>query len=157
MCAYFYMFKFQSPSKYSPFDVIHILRCFFHCSKQFWTCWFWCLLVLLPFLFHLFHISKMFPFEDFISSEKQKKVTQDKIGWIGRVKHRGLAVFGQKRLNTQFSMGRCTCKSPIVKRANVLSLQKKFTECERSLSQCKKAYIHIYVCFFCLISLPSFI
>ena len=32
---YSYMFKLQSPSKYSLFDVIHLPRHFFHCSKQF--------------------------------------------------------------------------------------------------------------------------
>ena len=34
-CLYSYMFKFQSPSKYSLFDAIHLLRQCFHCSKQF--------------------------------------------------------------------------------------------------------------------------
>ena len=29
LCIYPYMFKLQSPSKYSPFDAIHLLRCFF--------------------------------------------------------------------------------------------------------------------------------
>ena len=38
--------------------------------------------------------------------------------------HGGHAVFGQKLLNIQGSVGRCTHKSPIMKRANVLSLQK---------------------------------
>ena len=33
--TYSYMFKFQSPSKYSLFDAIHLLRQCFHCSKQF--------------------------------------------------------------------------------------------------------------------------
>ena len=28
MCIYSYMFKVQSPSKYSPFDAIHLLRLF---------------------------------------------------------------------------------------------------------------------------------
>ena len=32
---YLYMFKLQSPSKYSPSDAIHLSRYFFHCSKQF--------------------------------------------------------------------------------------------------------------------------
>ena len=27
--VYPFMFKLQSPSKYSPFDAIHLLRCFF--------------------------------------------------------------------------------------------------------------------------------
>ena len=43
------MFKLQSLSKYSPFDVIHLLRCFSIAQNSFWTCQFWCLLVLLPF------------------------------------------------------------------------------------------------------------
>ena len=29
------MVKFQSPSKYSPFDLIHLSRYVFYCSKQF--------------------------------------------------------------------------------------------------------------------------
>ena len=29
MCIYSYMFKLQSPSKYSPFDATHLSRCFF--------------------------------------------------------------------------------------------------------------------------------
>ena len=32
--TYSYMFKLQSPSKYSPFDAIYLLRCFFHRSQQ---------------------------------------------------------------------------------------------------------------------------
>ena len=35
LCIYPYMFKLQSPSNYSPFDTIHLSRCFFHCSKPF--------------------------------------------------------------------------------------------------------------------------
>ena len=37
------------------------------------------------------------------------------------------AVFGQKLLNSQCSVGRCAHKSPIMKWANVFS-KKKFTE-----------------------------
>ena len=37
------MFKLQSPSKCSPFDAIHLLSRFSHCSKQFlnfpWLVW----------------------------------------------------------------------------------------------------------------------
>ena len=36
----------------------------------------------------------------------------------------GHAVFVQKLLNAQSSVGKCTCKSPIIKLANVLNLQK---------------------------------
>ena len=93
-------------------------------QNSFWTRCFWCLLVLLPCLFvclcHLFHISKTFPFD-----RKKNKVPWGEIGWIRRVGHGGHAVFHQKLLNTQRSVGRCACKSPIMKWANTLkSLQK---------------------------------
>ena len=42
------MFKLQSPSKYSPW-------CFSTAQNSFWTCQFWCLLVLLPFVSPLPH------------------------------------------------------------------------------------------------------
>ena len=44
LCLYSYMFKIQSPSKYSPLNAIHILKLFFHCSKQFLNS-----LILMPF------------------------------------------------------------------------------------------------------------
>ena len=37
VCIHSYMLKLQLPSKYSPFDAIHISRCFFYCSKQFFN------------------------------------------------------------------------------------------------------------------------
>ena len=33
LCIYSYMFILQSPSKCSPFDAIHLFRCFFQWSK----------------------------------------------------------------------------------------------------------------------------
>ena len=55
-------------------------------------------------------ISKMFPFEDFFHPGKQKTIVfWGDIGWIGRVGHRGHAIFGQKLMNTQHGVGRCTC------------------------------------------------
>ena len=62
----------------------------------------------------------MFPFEDFFHPGKIKKVAQDKIRLIGRVELGGHAVFGQKLLNTQCSVGRCARKSPIMKWASGL-------------------------------------
>ena len=44
LCIYSYMFKLQSPSKYSPLDAMHLSRCFFHGSKQFLN-----LQILMPF------------------------------------------------------------------------------------------------------------
>ena len=34
LCIYSYMFKLQSPSKYSPFDAIHLLRHFFSTAQN---------------------------------------------------------------------------------------------------------------------------
>ena len=49
---------------------------------------------------------------------------------------RGHAIFGQKLLNTQHSVGRCTYKSPIMKWAKMLKeSSKKFTEAKCNLSQ----------------------
>ena len=47
-------------------------RDIFPLLQSFWTCQFWCLLkCFCRFLFHLFHISKMFPFEVFFHQRKQ--------------------------------------------------------------------------------------
>ena len=125
LCIYSYMFKLQSPSKYGPCDATHLLRLFSHCSKQFWTRWFGCFLVLLPFfvspLPHWQNVSHW----GLCSFRETKKVTWGEIGWIGRVGHGGHAVFGQKLLNTQCGVGRCTCKSPIMKCANTLKESSK--------------------------------
>ena len=68
LCISSYIFKLQPPSKYSPIDVIIPSRWFFHCSKQFLS-----LSILMPFnasAIVLFHIRKMFPFEEFIHPGK---------------------------------------------------------------------------------------
>ena len=75
LCIYPYMFKLQSPSKYSALDATHLLRCVFHCSKQFLNS---SILMLFGasaifFLFHLFQIGKTFPFENFFHLGKPKK------------------------------------------------------------------------------------
>ena len=120
------MFKPQSSSKYSPFYAKHLLRHFFHCSKQFLNS-----SILMPFsssavfLCHLFHISKMFPFENFFHPGKQQKCCSGKIGWIGRVATGVMLFFNQKLLNTQHGVGRCAWKSPIMKWANELKESSK--------------------------------
>ena len=119
------MLKLQSPSKYSPFDAIHLSRCFFHCSKQFLN-----LLTLMPFSASAIFVPSLpcwqnFPFEDIFHAQKHKKVAPGEVGWIGRVEHRPCAVFGQKLLNTQHSMGRCAHKSPIMKWAKSLKESSK--------------------------------
>ena len=78
---YSHMFKLQSPSKYSPFDGIHLSRFFFYCSSQFLnSSIFMSFSASAMFWFHLFHISKTFPFEDFFHQENKKKVAQCKMG-----------------------------------------------------------------------------
>ena len=69
------MFKLQSPSKYSPFDAMHLSRRFFSTApKQLLD-----LLILMPFsasavfCFTSSHVSKLFPFEDFFSSGETKQ------------------------------------------------------------------------------------
>ena len=125
LCIYSYM-VIQLPSKFCPCDVIHLSRLFSTAQNSFWTHWFWCLLVLLPFFVHLFHNSKMFPFEDIFSTrETNKKIAQGELGWIGRVGHGGHVIFGQKLLNTQCSVGRCTRKSPIMEWANMVKESSK--------------------------------
>ena len=117
------MFKVQSPSKYSP---IYLLRHFLYCSKQFLNS-----SILKPygasavFLFHLFHISKTFPFEKFFHLGKQKLycVGQDRVNREGGAQ--GSCHFGQNLLNTQHGVGRCTCKSPMMKWANTLKESSK--------------------------------
>ena len=109
---------------------------FFHCSKQFLN-----LSVSMPFsasgifCFTSSTLAKCFPLRTFFILGNKKKlfgVRSDELGGWGTGGH---AIFGQKLLNTQHSVGRCAGKSPIMKWANALSLQKKFTEAEHSLSQ----------------------
>ena len=89
----FYIFKLQSPSKYSLFDAIHLSRCFPICLQQSLN-----LLVLMPFKYFLcsaFSTSaKSFPFRIFfIQGNKQKKVAGGKIRWIRRVGQGGSMPF----------------------------------------------------------------
>ena len=123
LCIYSYMFKLKSPSKYSPSDV-HTYWDIFPTAQNSLN-----LFILMPFnvfafLFHLFCISKMFPFEDFFHQGTKKKVSQGKIGWIGRVGYGHHAVLGQKLLNSQHSVDSSACKSPIMKWANALVFKK---------------------------------
>ena len=121
------MFKLQSPSQDSPFDAIHLLRYFFHCSKLFLNSLIlMSFSVLAIFLFYLFHMGKMFPFEDFfMAGGGGRGINRSHSGWRGRVGYGGHAVFSQKLQNTQRGVGRCTCKSPIMKWANMLKESSK--------------------------------
>ena len=122
---YSYMFKFQSPSKYSQFDAIHLLRCFFHCLKQYFN-----LQILMPFnastifCFTSSTLAKHFPLRTSFHPENKQKVTQGEIRWTGRVGHGGHDAFGQKPLNTQHGVDRYAHKSPIVIWANTMKSSK---------------------------------
>ena len=117
----FYTFKLQSP----PFHAIHLLRCFFHCSEQFLN-----LSILMPFsasagfCFTSSEMAKHFLLRTFfIRGNKKSLLEQD---WVNREGGAWQSCrFGQKQLNAQRSVSRCTRKSPMMKWANVLSLQKK--------------------------------
>ena len=125
LCCYPYMCKLQSPSKYSPFDAIHVLRYFLQYSSQFWTYWFWCLLVLLLFFVSpLSHQQNNSLWGLFSLRETRKSHLGGNL-WIRRKGYGGHAVLGPKLLNIQCNVGRCACKSPIMKWANVLKVFKK--------------------------------
>ena len=88
LCVCSYMFKLQSSSKYSLFDAVHLLSCFFLLLKNsFWTHRFWCLLLLLFFVSLLPHWQNV-SFRGLFSSW-ETKISWGKIGWIRRVGHRG--------------------------------------------------------------------
>ena len=127
LSIYSYMFKLQSPSKYSPFYAVNLPRHFSVAQNSFWTPWFWRLSVLLPFFVSpLPHWQNVSLWGLFSSKEiNKKKVAQREIGWIERMGYWGHAIFSQKLLNTQHGMGRCTCKSPIMKRGNALKESSK--------------------------------
>ena len=86
-------------------------------------------------LFHLFHMGKTFPFEDFLIQGNKKKLLGKKSGEWGGWGTGVMPFFGQKLLNTHAcgqvclgvphrEMGQC-----------VESSKKKFTDTKPSLSQ----------------------
>ena len=127
------MFKLQSPSKYSPFDAIHLSR---HklAQNSFWTnsSIFMSFSASAIFVSPLPHWQSISLWELFSLGET-KKVARGEVRWIGRVEHRGHFGFGQKLLNTQHDVSRYTYKSPIMKWANML------TESSKKLNETKKS------------------
>ena len=110
------MFKLRSPSKYFPFDAIHLARCFFPLLKTVLN-----LSILMPFI-----ASVVFCFTSptlqnislwglFSSREKQKCCSGR--DWVNRE--------GGALLNIHHSVGRCAHKSPTMKWANLLKDSKK--------------------------------
>ena len=147
LCIYSYTVKLQLPSKYSPFDIIHLSRCFSHCSKQLLNSW-----IFMPFsasavpCFTSSTSAKHFPLRTFFTRETKTKSYSgwDQVNREGGT--RGSCHFGKKLLNTQFCVGRCTHKSPIMKWANVLKESSKITEAKCSLSQqCQLGHYYRWV------------
>ena len=104
---------------------------------------FWCVC---HFLFHLFHISKMFPFEDFIHLGKQttKKATLNEMESIERVGP--FLVSGHFLWKTEHSVqwaGALINHPSWNGQTRWKSLHKKFTEAEGSFSQ-QRQLVHWY-------------
>ena len=140
---YSYRFKRQSPSSTLPLMQCPYWDSFSSAQSSFWTHWFWCLLVLLLFFVSPLPQGKTFPSENRLHLGKQTTSCseQDQVNREGGAL--GPCHFGQKLLNTQHGVGRCAHKSPITKWANVMSLQKKFTEAKCSLWQ-QRQLVHWY-------------
>ena len=113
--------------QYTYWDIFSTTR------NNFWTCWFWCLLVLLPFFLspppHQQNISL---WRYFSSGKTNTKVAQGKIKWKERVGHEEVMLFLVKNcwktgvlVNHPSWNGQMYWKS----------LQKKFTKAKHSLSQ----------------------
>ena len=72
-------------------------------QNRFWTPWFLCLLVFLPFFCFTFITWKNISHWRLFSSEETNKVTQGETRWIEKVGYGGHAIFSQKLLNTESS------------------------------------------------------
>ena len=104
-----------------------------HCSKQFLNS-FCCV------LFHLFPISKTFPFEDFFLSgetnKQTRKVTWGEIRGIGRVEHGGHVLFLVKNCWTLImEWAGEVVNYPSWNGQPLKEFSKNFTEAEHNLSQ----------------------
>ena len=136
-----YMFNLQPPSKYSPFDAIHLSRHFSTVQNSFWTHQFWHLLVLQPFFVsHILHQQNISFWELFSSRETNKQTKKSLRERSGEYRGWGMefmshATFDQKLLNTQRGVGRCVVSHPSWNGQRWKSLPKKFTEAKCSLSQ----------------------
>ena len=146
--TYFYMFKLQSPSKYSPFDATHLSRFFSTAQNRSWTYQFWCLLVLL--LFFCFTSStsaKHFPLRTFFIWGN-KKITWPflgKIGWIKKGGAQGSCSFWSKTADHSVQCGQVCLKITCHEMGKHIQrvFKKKFTEAECSLSQGQLAQIQM--------------
>ena len=148
LCIYSHMFKSQSPSKYSPFDAIHLWRHFSHSSKQFLNSSIFMPCSASVIFSPLPHWHNVSLWGLFSLGKQTKKVAQGEIGSRGRGRHSGHAVLGQKLLNTQHGFSiETTWKLPADQQCCSLInhpswngqtrwvFKKKISEAECSLSQ----------------------
>ena len=95
----------------------------FHCSKQFLNSLIW-----MPFsasaVFYFTSPTSCLCLRNFSSGDTEF-VAWGEIRWIGRMGHRGHTIFGQRLVNTQQGVGRCTHNSPIMKHQCVERVYKK--------------------------------
>ena len=121
------MFKLQSPSKYSPILHNTPIEMFFPWLRTvFEVVDFDAFQGFCCFQFHLFHLIKQFPLRIFSSRETNFKKSCLGQDWVNREGgHGSHAVSGQKLLNTQHRVGRCTYTSPIMKWENALKESSK--------------------------------
>ena len=99
------VFKLQSPPSYSPSDTMHLTRCFFRCSKQFSNC-----LILMPFsAFAIFCFTSSTSAKCFCIQWNKQTKSHLEWDWVNREGGaQRSSFFGQKLLNTQHGVGRCT-------------------------------------------------
>ena len=125
-------------------STLHLMRCiywnvFFHCSKQFLnSSVFMSFSASAVFCFTSFMWAKRFPLRTFFFNlEKQKPAALGEIRWVGRVGHRGHGIFWSKTAEHSAPCGQVRSINHPSWNGQMLwkSLQKTFTEAERSLSQ----------------------
>ena len=110
LCIFSYMFKLQSPSKYSLFDAVHLWR---HFSTAQNLSILMCFSAAATFCFTSSTLAKCFPLRSLLIRETKKATQRD---WVNREGEAwGHASLGQKQLNTERGVGSCACKSSIMK------------------------------------------
>ena len=135
-CVVILTFKLQSPSKYSPFDAIHLFRRFFHCSEKFLN------LILMPcsafaiFCFTSSTSAKLFSLRTFFIQEIKNKIKS--LGVIlskkGRVEL-GVMPFGVKNCWTLSTVWGGMLVNHHDEIGKHIESSKNFTEAIHSLSQ----------------------
>ena len=89
--------------------------------------------------------TKHFPLRTFFLWGNKKRVARGETGWMGWGAQ-GHDVFGQKLLNPQCGVSRCTPKSPIMKGAEMLkesSKKNSLSQTHNKTSWCNDAYVFL--------------